>query len=90
MTDHTTVAEEVRKHIGEALAHNPTKNVYIYVVQDEETVLDCEDSGIYPDYTIKKGLCITISSIDCINKYKDIEFPIKFALDNKGFFIRQR
>jgi hypothetical protein len=45
---------------------------------------------LYPDYTIKKGLCITISSIDCINKYKDIEFPIKFALDNKGFFIRQR
>ena len=45
---------------------------------------------LYPDYTIKKGLCITISSIDCINKYKDIEFPIKFALDNKGFFIRRR
>jgi len=43
---------------------------------------------LYPDYTIKKGLCITISSIDCIDKYKDIEFPIKFALDNKGFFIQ--
>ena len=47
--DHTTVAEEVRKHIGEALSHNPTKNVYIYVIQDEETVLDYEDLGIYPD-----------------------------------------
>ena len=43
---------------------------------------------LYPDYTIKKGLCITISSIDCIDKHKDIEFPIKFALDNKGFFIQ--
>ena len=43
---------------------------------------------LYPKYTIKKGLCITISSIDCIDKYKDIEFPIKFALDNKGFFIQ--
>ena len=50
--DHTTVAEEVRKHIGEALSHNPTKNVYIYVIQDEETVLDYEDLGIYPDYTV--------------------------------------
>ena len=42
---------------------------------------------LYPDYTIKKGLCITISSIDCIDKYKNIEFPVKFALDNEGFFI---
>lgn len=42
---------------------------------------------LYPDYTIKKGLCITISSIDCINKYSDIEFPVKFALDNEGYFI---
>ena len=50
--DHTVVAEEVRKHIGEALSHNPTKNVYIYVIQDEETVLDYEDLGIYPDYTV--------------------------------------
>ena len=50
--DHTVVAEEVRTHIGEALSHNPTKNVYIYVIQDEETVLDYEDLGIYPDYTV--------------------------------------
>ena len=42
---------------------------------------------LYPDYTIKKGLCITISSIDCIDKYKNIEFPVKFALDTEGFFI---
>jgi hypothetical protein len=42
---------------------------------------------LYPDYTIKKGLCITINSIDCIGKYKNIEFPVKFALDNEGFFI---
>jgi len=42
---------------------------------------------LYPDYTIKKGLCITISSIDCIDKYKNVEFPVKFALDNEGFFI---
>ena len=50
--DHTVVAEEVRKHIGEALSHNPTKNVYIYVIQDEETVLDYEDLGIYQDFTV--------------------------------------
>ena len=42
---------------------------------------------LYPDYTIKKGLCITISSIDCIDKYKNMEFPVKFAIDNEGFFI---
>jgi len=41
---------------------------------------------LYPKYTIKKGLCITISSIDCIDKYKNIEFPIKFALDTFGRF----
>jgi hypothetical protein len=41
---------------------------------------------MYPGYTIKKGLCITINDIDCINRYSNIEFPVKFALDNKGFF----
>jgi len=53
MTDHRKIAEEVRTHICEALSHNPKDNVYIYVIQDEETVLDFEESwGIYPDYTI--------------------------------------
>lgn len=42
---------------------------------------------LYPDYTIKKGLCITINSIDCIDKYKNLEIPVKFAIDNEGFFI---
>jgi hypothetical protein len=42
---------------------------------------------LYPDYTIKKGLCITINSVDCIDKYKNLEFPVKFAIDNEGFFI---
>lgn len=42
---------------------------------------------LYPEYTIKKGLCITINSIDCIDKYKNLEFPVKFAIDNEGFFI---
>lgn len=41
---------------------------------------------IYPDYTIKKGLCITINNINNINKYEDSEFPILFALDNEGLF----
>tara|TARA_B110000285_G_C15064016_1_gene584033 strand:- start:152 stop:1510 length:1359 start_codon:yes stop_codon:yes gene_type:complete len=42
---------------------------------------------LYPDYTIKKGLCITINSIDDIDKYENIEFPVKFALDKEGLFI---
>jgi len=42
---------------------------------------------LYPNYAIKKGLCITISNINCINKYKTIEFPVKFALDKEGYFI---
>lgn len=42
---------------------------------------------LYPDYTIKKGLCITINSVDCIDKYENLEFPVKFAIDNEGFFI---
>jgi hypothetical protein len=42
---------------------------------------------LYPDYTITKGLCITINSIDDINKYENIEFPVKFALDKEGLFV---
>ena len=45
---------------------------------------------LYPDYTIIKGLCITISDIGIINKYSTLEFPIKFALDNNGYFIDLR
>ena len=44
---------------------------------------------LYPDYDIKKGLCITISNIDYIDQYNNLEFPIKFALDRKGFFIKR-
>lgn len=43
---------------------------------------------LYPTYTIKKGLCITIDSVESINKYKNLEFPIKFALDSNGLFIQ--
>ena len=37
----------------------------------------------YPSYTIKKGLCITIDSIDNLSKskYKLSPIPILFALD---------
>ena len=42
---------------------------------------------LYPDYTIKKGLCITINSIDCIDKYKNLDYPVKFAIDIEGRFI---
>lgn len=45
---------------------------------------------MYPDYTIKKGLCITICDINEIHKYNDIEFPIKFALDKGGNYIDLR
>ena len=68
--DHTTVAEEVRKHIGEALSHNPTKNVYIYVIQDEETVLDYEDLGIY--HTGSNGIVTNrnISRLYCYRRWQ--------------------
>ena len=40
----------------------------------------------YPVYTIKKGLCITIDSIENIQKYQSLEFPVVFALDAKGIY----
>ena len=47
------VSEEVRTHINEALSHNPKNKVYVYVIQDNETVLDLEQAwGILPDYTV--------------------------------------
>ena len=45
---------------------------------------------LYPDYEINKWLCITISDIRNIDKYADLEFPIKFALDRHGCFIDLR
>tara|TARA_B100001094_G_scaffold151270_2_gene146469 strand:- start:773 stop:2221 length:1449 start_codon:yes stop_codon:yes gene_type:complete len=40
----------------------------------------------YTDYSIKKGLCITISDIENINKYKNLQYPIIFAIDKDGRF----
>ena len=40
----------------------------------------------YPECTIKKGLCITIDSIENIKKYQSLEYPIVFALDSKGLY----
>ena len=45
---------------------------------------------IYKDYKITKGLCITISDINKIDKYFDLKYPIKFAIDKKGYFIDLR
>ena len=47
-------------------------------------------NNLYPDYTIVKGLCITIDNIDNVTKYDQLEFPIKFAIDNNGSFIDLR
>jgi len=40
----------------------------------------------YPECVIKKGLCITIDSIDNIQKYQSLEYPLVFALDSNGIY----
>jgi hypothetical protein len=40
----------------------------------------------YPNSTIKKGLCITIDNIANVDKYKELEFPVLFAVDLNGAF----
>ena len=40
----------------------------------------------YTDYSIKKGLCITISDIEKISKYNNLQYPIIFAIDKDGCF----
>ncbi len=40
----------------------------------------------YPECTIKKGLCITIDSIENIQKYQSLKYPIVFALDCNGIY----
>jgi len=38
----------------------------------------------YPECTIKKGLCITIDSIENLQKYQSLAHPVVFALDSNG------
>jgi hypothetical protein len=40
----------------------------------------------YPECVIKKGLCVTIDSIENIQKYQSLEFPVVFALDSNGIY----
>lgn len=40
----------------------------------------------YPECVIKKGLCITIDSIENLPKYESLQFPVLFALDAKGAY----
>ena len=44
----------------------------------------------WPDFQIKKGLCITIDNIANINKYDSLEYPILFAVDNNGNYLDRR
>lgn len=46
--------------------------------------------ALYPDHTITKGLCITISDIAAVENYSRLEFPIMFALDEQGYFVDRR
>ena len=39
---------------------------------------------LYPNYKIKKGLCITIDDIKNISKYISLTYPVLFALDSQG------
>lgn len=40
----------------------------------------------YPECVIKKGLCVTIDSIENIQKYQYLEYPVVFALDSNGVY----
>ena len=40
----------------------------------------------YPECVIKKGLCVTIGSIENIQKYQSLEYPVVFALDSNGIY----
>jgi len=40
----------------------------------------------YPECIIKKGLCVTIDSIENIQKYQSLEYPVVFALDSNGIY----
>jgi len=42
---------------------------------------------MYPNHTIKKGLCITISSIQNITKYNSLDYPVLFAIDTEGYYV---
>tara|TARA_Y100000389_G_scaffold133816_1_gene131318 strand:+ start:138 stop:1499 length:1362 start_codon:yes stop_codon:yes gene_type:complete len=69
---------KLEKELGKGIKQLSNTHLEKFVVQLKK---------LYPDYTIKKGLCITINSVDCIDKYKNLEIPVKFAIDNEGFFI---
>ena len=47
---------------------------------------DLAIKSAYPECTIKKGLCITIDSIENIQKYQSLEYPVVFALDSNGIY----
>jgi len=44
----------------------------------------------YPDYTIRRGLCVTIDNIKNITKYDGLAYPVLFALDAFGDYIDLR
>ena len=66
------------------------KDIYLGVLQLQTTYLDRFITLItcaYPDCIIKKGLCITIDSIENICKYQHLEYPVVFALDTNGVYF---
>lgn len=46
--------------------------------------------NIYPEHSIRRGLCVTIDNIKNLKKYEHLQYPILFALDASGEFIDLR
>ncbi len=41
----------------------------------------------YPNSNLRKGLCITIDSVDNMHKYTNLDYPVLFALDTNGTHV---
>jgi len=69
------------------------KDIHKGVLQLEDTYINdfiVLLKKIYPSHKICKGLCITIKNIDDMASYKDLMYPVKFAIDTNGKFIDLR
>lgn len=66
------------------------KDIKLGIMQLQDTHLDrfiVLVKSAYPEYVIKKGLCITIDNIENLQKYQSLEYPVVFALDSNGNYL---
>lgn len=54
-TSKSSLSHRILRDIRDALAHNPTLDVKVYITQDSDIIDELDSRGVEADYVIERG-----------------------------------